>query len=125
MLSEIFDCVLRYLDTDDIKQSRLVCTTWREEVDCLISSIALKRVLHVPEMVARFQVRLYTELRSLHDSDISRSRAGSQTTRTSSIQPILVSHGHALAKPNLLGSRVKHQATDQLRGDPPCLQCRA
>ena len=56
MLSEIFDCVLRFLSPDDIKQSRLVCTTWREEVDSLISSMTLKRALHVPNMVSCFQV---------------------------------------------------------------------
>ena len=56
MLSEIFDRVLRCLDTDDVKQSRLVCTTWREKVDSLISSMALKRALHVPKMVSSFQV---------------------------------------------------------------------
>ncbi len=61
MLSEIFECVLRYLDTEDIKQSRLVCTTWREEVDGLISSMALKRALHVPQMVSCFQVCLVTQ----------------------------------------------------------------
>ena len=56
MLSEIFDRVLRCLDTDDVKRSRLVCTTWRKNVDSLISSMALKTALHVPKMVSRFQV---------------------------------------------------------------------
>ena len=102
MLSEIFDCVLRYLDTDDIKQSRLVCTAWREEVDCLISSIALKRALHVPKMVARFQVRPCTEQGALQRARFE-VRGSSQDNTPSSIQPILVSHG--LAKAESPGSR--------------------
>ena len=62
MLSDVFDSVLRYLCAQDVKHLTLVCTTWRDEVDNLVSSMTLKSCAHVPHMVARFQAS--TALRS-------------------------------------------------------------
>ena len=55
MLSDVFDSVLQYLSNEDVKHSRLVCTTWRDEMDNLLSSMTLKSSAHVPHMVSRFQ----------------------------------------------------------------------
>ena len=78
MLSDIFDCVLRHLDTEDVKHSRLVCTTWREEVDSLISTMTLKGPLHVPNMVSRFQASPNPEsLARPANSDLSGSQCSS------------------------------------------------
>lgn len=55
MMSDIFESVLRNLNTQDVKNSRLVCTSWRKEVDSLISSMTVKSAVHIPHMVARFQ----------------------------------------------------------------------
>ena len=55
MLSDIFEGVLRCLSCEDIKQCRLVCTSWQKDMDRLISRMVIKSGAHIPQMVSTFQ----------------------------------------------------------------------
>ena len=67
MLSDIFEGVLHYLSSDDIKQSRLVCTSWHKEINRVISRMVIKSGAHIPQMLSTFQASPCSSLQGALD----------------------------------------------------------
>lgn len=61
ILDDLLEVVVETLRPQDVASMRSVCSTWREKLDCLLSTLQLRQPLYIPDMAARFQACPYVQ----------------------------------------------------------------